>query len=75
MTRGHFPKHSESPAVAYSETDRLAYAEKHIKRAADEGWLEVTKGWEIAKTYRVPHAKVREMKARYRNELSFGGDK
>lgn len=72
--RGPFPKDSALPEDVYGEQARLAKAEEQVSKAAEGGYLEQTQGWEIARTYRVPHAAVKAMKAKFRNELSFNGD-
>lgn len=61
--------------TAYNEEARLAYAERFIAQAAKEGFLEQTQGWHVARTYGLTRDQVREIKKKYRNELSFGEGK
>jgi hypothetical protein len=66
-------------AEAYPHIQREAHAEQCILWAAEGGWLEATISARIAQTYGLDPshiAKLKALKAKFRNELSFsGGDK
>jgi hypothetical protein len=56
---------------------RVLYAYRFIRKMAGEGAvsLEATKSRFVALTYGIEESLVKKMKARFRNELSFGDGK
>jgi hypothetical protein len=63
---------------AYPLIQRRAHAEQHVILAAELGFLETTQSHHIARTYGLPDSFINQLKvlkARFRNELSFGGGK
>lgn len=68
------------PSIAYPQAQREMHAEQHILICASRGsvWLENTISREVVKTYGLPESFIdtlKALKARFRNELSFGGEK
>jgi hypothetical protein len=59
---------------AYPISQREAHAEQAILYAASGKWLDLTSCWHICRTYGVPHFtdRLKEMRAGFRDELSFG---
>jgi hypothetical protein len=62
--------------TGYSDLRRLRRAYWFIKTMAAEGSasLERTQSKHVAQTYGLDQATVKRIKARFRNELSFGGE-
>lgn len=67
-----------TPDQAYTLEMRRAHAEQHIEKMSKKGTLEEAKSRHVANTYgpggRITEDEVKAIKARFRNELSFGGD-
>lgn len=61
--------------MSYTPYRRLKDSIKFIRTMAEHGQLERTQSKHVAKTYGVTPEIIKRIKARYRNELSFGGDK
>lgn len=64
--------------MSYTREQREAHAEQFIMLAAAGGFLETTISREVARTYGLPDSFIptlKALKAKFRNELSFGGEK
>jgi hypothetical protein len=61
----------------YTAEQRTAHAEQAILWAASGLWLDQTSCWHICRTYGVPEFldRLKELRAKFRNELSFGEGK
>jgi hypothetical protein len=68
---------AEEGGVTYSRFRRLRRAYWFIKTMASEGSaaLENTKSKHVAVTYGLDQQTIKKMKAKFRNELSFGDGK
>lgn len=66
----------EHPLRGYTRLRRVKDAFRFIRGRAAVGSaaLEITKSAQVALTYGVETSLVKRMKARFRNELSFGSD-
>lgn len=70
------PERSVPVATAYTRLRRVIYAFRFIREMSRKGSaaLETTKAFHVARTYGIEAELVRKIKARFRTELSFGGD-
>lgn len=65
------------PAIAYPRLRRVKDAFRFVRNRAliSSEAMERTKAAKIAQTYGIEEPLVKRMKAKFRNELSFGGGK
>lgn len=80
MSNNATPERPTEPGEAYPQSQRIAHAEQHILTCAGLGsdWLERTVSHRIVQTYGLPEmflGHLKSLKAQFRNELSFGGEK
>jgi hypothetical protein len=60
----------------YGPLRRMKTAYRFIRSMADRGpeYLERTQSRHVGPTYGLPPSLIKQMKAKFRNELSFGGE-
>lgn len=68
------PERPVDHGQAYPRLRRVIHAFRFIRDMALQGSLETTKARHVGRTYGVETDLVKRIKARFRNELSFGGD-
>jgi hypothetical protein len=59
----------------YTLAMREAHAEQFIMAMAEVGKLEITQSRHVGPTYGLEPAFIKSIKAKFRNELSFAGEK
>lgn len=76
MSSGRTPERPVDHRAAYPRLKRVKDAFRFIRSMALQGSasLEATKARHVGQTYGIEADLVRRIKARFRNELSFGGE-